>query len=126
MELALRSLLLLGYQDDDRVRRGFRLVCEGLLEKKLACRWRSHRAKPMKEAMAYCAESLLRHELRTAAYRRGSRSPTLRFKFGLPPSRNSDVAEAICFLVRAGYAKDPRLGKVADWVLCRHLTSLAL
>jgi hypothetical protein len=140
MGLALRSLVLLGHRDDERIKRAFQFVSERTLEKELACRWRSHlacpwgavkllsafveippesRTKAIEEAMAYCARFLLRHDLSTAAYPRAGKRSALWFKFGFPRSLNSDILETSYILARAGYAKDRRLGKAVDYILTK-------
>ncbi len=140
MGLALRSLVLLGYHDDERIKRAFRFVCERISEKQLSCRFRSHlacpwgavkilsafaeipprnRTKSVKEAMAYCADFLLRYNLSTAAYPRTGKRSNLWFKFGFPRPWHSDILETGYILAKAGYAKDRRLTKAVDYILSK-------
>jgi len=140
MGLALRSLVLLGYHHDERIKRAFQFVCERISEKQLSCRFRGHltcpwgaekilsafvevpprnRTKSMKEAMAYCADFLLRYDLSTAAYPRTGKRSNLWFKFGFPRPWHSDILETGYILAKAGYAKDRRLTKAVDYILSK-------
>lgn len=140
MGVALRGLVLLGYHDDERVKRALQFVCERLFERGLSCRWRSHLdcpwgaakilaafvevpphswTKSMKGAMAHCADFLLKHDLATAAYPRTGKRSDLWFKFGFPRPWHSDILETSYILAKAGYAKDRRLTKAVDYVLSK-------
>ena len=140
MGVALRGLVLLGYHDDERIKRAFQFVCERLSERGLSCRWRGHltcpwgavkilsafvevparnRTDPMKESMACCADFLLKHDLSMAAYPRTGKRSKLWFKFGFPRPWHSDILETTYVLARAGYAKDRRLTKAVDYILSK-------
>jgi len=140
MGVALRGLVLLGYHHDERIKRAFQFVCDRIFEKELSCRYRNHltcpwgaekilsafvevpprnRTKSMKEAMAYCADFLLRYDLSTAAYPRTGKRSNLWFKFGFPRPWHSDILETGYILAKAGYAKDRRLTKAVDYILSK-------
>jgi len=140
MGVALRSLVLLGYDDNQRIKRAFEFVSERVVERELSCRYRSHlacpwgavkmlsafaeipprnRTKSMKEAMAYCADFLLRYDLSTAAYPRTGKRSNLWFKFGFPRPWHSDILETGYILAKAGYAKDRSLTKAVDYILSK-------
>jgi len=140
MGLALRSLILLGYHNDGRIKRAFQFMCERISEKQLSCRFRSHLACPwgavkilsafvevparnrtdsMRQAMACCADFLLQYDLVSAAYPRTGKRSDLWFRFGFPRSWHSDILETSYILAKAGYAKDRRLAKALDYILSK-------